>query len=528
MRLFKNICIIIIALERLVEIVSIRDRKIGLKVASGMVLGVAIIATLTYKIPQLWNRPAESDQSTATESNETVVSGNLIKTYDFGQIEKTYTGTYITDSGISGLTLRIHSYEKHTGNLSAELNFYPHSSNPGTASGKYEMKGSFIRQTPEGEIEFALSGVKWIENPGQQEMIDCFISIDQSRNHITSDTYQISLTSYYSDVVFDFSETAERYLGKIGYKYWDREYGKKHHDPCADWIVSELLYAGYQESDIIQDEFQVRTTTMKTKKGKNLIVKIKGADPTKQIIVGAHYDGYGATDNGSGVALLLATACGLVNETPDVNVVCVFFDQELPGMIGSGHYVSSMTDQEIKNTLFMINVDCIAAGDYCNVYGGVTKGQTVERTEGYELAVGRAEQLGFNVYRTADLEGYYQAHGAGPEIEENTLYTNPWTVEYPNPDQEVESISPTTIAWSDHAPFMNLVPYICFQASNWYVGLYDGMYDTADTSLGLNGKMMGTGFDLWSTLEEKLPGRALSHLKIYSPLLSSLMLHPYS
>lgn len=347
---------------------------------------------------------------------------------------------------------------------------------------------------------------------------------NEAAEPVDSGDTSIPLNDSQADVPLDFSEAAKKYFDKIDSKYSERSFDTEKHDPCLEWIQKELMKAGYDESNLTVDEFHVGN-----KIGKNLLLKIEGADPTKQIIVGAHYDGFGATDNGSGIALLLATACGLVNKKPDVNVVCAFFDAEEIGdkMLGSKHYVECMTKEDIANTLFMINIDSIAAGDYCNIYGGVTQGETVVRTEGYELAMNRAEQLGFHVYRTADLDGYYQEHEAGPEVEARAFYTNPWTLEHPTPDRNVEYLSPSTGDWSDHAPFMSIIPYIYFEATNWYVAQYEGECDTDNEEAGINGQIMSTDYDNMIYIEERFPGRVMAHFKLYSPLLSSLMLHPY-
>lgn len=333
-------------------------------------------------------------------------------------------------------------------------------------------------------------------------------------------------TDYSADIQYDYSQQAMDYLTIIGTQYTRRggEDGgsNQDHDACADWIVEELRQAGYRNEEILIDEFETGSYN-----GKNIVVTIEGKDPSKQIIVGAHYDGTGTGDNGSGIALLLANVCGLREVMPDVTVKCVFFDGEERGLWGSEHYAACMEQNEIDSTLFMLNIDSVAFGDYCHVYGGVTVGSSVESTEGYELAMERAGQLGFTTYRTEDLDGYYREHGTGPVAAENALYTNPWTEENPTPYGYAEFISPSTGPWSDHQPFCERdIPYIYFEATNWYVGDYDGYIDTDRADAGKNGAFMNTEYDTLSELEMNFPGRAIAHYRVYSPLLASLMIHP--
>lgn len=74
---------------------------------------------------------------------------------------------------------------------------------------------------------------------------------------------------------------------------------------------------------------------------------------------------------------------------------------------------------------------------------------------------------------------------------------------------------------------MSIIPYIYFEATNWYVAQYEGECDTDNEEAGINGQIMSTDYDNMIYIEERFPGRVMAHFKLYSPLLSSLMLHPY-
>lgn len=342
---------------------------------------------------------------------------------------------------------------------------------------------------------------------------------------LTSCTESVPSVDYSGDIKLNFSTQGMQYLKTIGTEYTKREIEGENstdHDKCADWIIKELKKSQYTDDEIFVDNFELYNH-----KCKNIIVTVEGKNPNKQIIIGSHYDGTGVGDNGSGIALLLANICGLRNEKPDVTVKYVFFDGEEIGFLGSSHFANSMSKDEIKNTLFMLNIDSIAFGDYCNVYGGTTKGSKVRDVKGYDLAMDRAKQLGIETYKTEDLDGFYQRNGKQPEIKDNALYSNPWTKNNPTPNGYSEYISPSTGGWSDHQPFVNKgITYIYFEAGNWYMGdLYNGSVETSQTDIGDNGVIMNTQYDTFEALNKYFPNRAENHFKTYSPLLSSLILH---
>lgn len=101
------------------------------------------------------------------------------------------------------------------------------------------------------------------------------------------------------------------------------------------------------------------------------MLTIPGKRDGGQIIAGAHYDGSGVGDNDSGVALLLATATGLVHAEPEFTLKLVFFNREEEAKVGSRFYAGRMSGEAVASTLCMINLDALAFGDFCNIYGGV-------------------------------------------------------------------------------------------------------------------------------------------------------------
>lgn len=337
--------------------------------------------------------------------------------------------------------------------------------------------------------------------------------------------------NYYNSEV-NFADKAMDYLETLCNDYNDRgDTPFSDRKACRKFIVSELIEAGYDKSQIKEQPVFAGPVYM----GRNVVLTVEGKNPDKLIIAGAHYDGEGAGDNGSGVALLLANAVGLANYKLPYTVKYVFFDCEEIGMWGAKAFAKSLTKEEVKNTAFMINIDSIAFGDYCNIYGGVTSddGKKATATGAYELAMAKAKALGYNVFDTKKLDGYYAKNGKGPKPDKNGVYTNPWTYNNPAPDN-MAAVSPSQLSGvSDHSAFAKLgIEYIYFEATNWYAkgdgghNAYTGYFETTDDTIGNKGMFMNTKYDTIENLEKYFPGRMMDHFNIYSRILSALLINP--
>jgi Zn-dependent M28 family amino/carboxypeptidase len=124
------------------------------------------------------------------------------------------------------------------------------------------------------------------------------------------------------------------------------------------------------------------TVTLKRAKAtiRNVVGWIRGADTSRTLVIGAHYDhlGYGgesaldpdvhaphvgADDNASGVAAMLevatdAAARRRAGTLPRHNLVfCAFTGEEI-GLVGSSHYVDSPT-RPLESTEAMLNMDMV-------------------------------------------------------------------------------------------------------------------------------------------------------------------------
>ncbi|MFN8522348.1 MAG: M20/M25/M40 family metallo-hydrolase [Chloroflexota bacterium] len=96
----------------------------------------------------------------------------------------------------------------------------------------------------------------------------------------------------------------------------------------------------------------------------NVVATLSGGP--RQVVVGAHYDAVagspGGNDNASGTAVLLELARIMAKERPPFTVTFVAFDAEEIGLLGSAHYVSTLSEAERSNVVAMINLDMVGVG----------------------------------------------------------------------------------------------------------------------------------------------------------------------
>ena len=281
-------------------------------------------------------------------------------------------------------------------------------------------------------------------------------------------------------------------------RYYNKNYNLDEIITCAEYETDGKFYnrngRNYVEAE---DGSYVKADIT----SQNIVIKKQGKSD-KQIIVGAHYDGTGTGDNGSGIALALTTAQKLYSVETQYSVVFVFFTAEEYGCHGSTAYANAMSEQETDNTLYMINLDSLVCGDYCYLYGGVQNDETktVTGTEAFDNAMEVAKSLGLE------------------------FKSNPWTYDKPAPGYDApDYASPSTGDWSDHVGFKYKgIKYLYFEATNWEIPgpyeEYDGYGETY-----LIGMLMNTENDYLEFIEKYFPGRILHHITQFSALLNALV-----
>jgi Zn-dependent M28 family amino/carboxypeptidase len=109
----------------------------------------------------------------------------------------------------------------------------------------------------------------------------------------------------------------------------------------------------------------------------NVIAETKGGDPNKVLVVGAHLDsvtkGPGINDNGSGTSTLLEVAeqISALKLVPRQKIRFIFFGAEEGGLLGSEHYVQSLSDVQLGKIFANLNFDMLGSPNYVRfVYDG--------------------------------------------------------------------------------------------------------------------------------------------------------------
>jgi alkaline phosphatase isozyme conversion protein len=280
-------------------------------------------------------------------------------------------------------------------------------------------------------------------------------------------------------------QIAYAHVEAISEEIGPRPAGSEAEARTAQYIILEFERLGYLS------ELRPFTATVKGKTINSAnIIAIKHGESPMEIIVGAHYDsvdaGKGADDNASGVGVILEVAERIKEQQTPYTIRFILFGAEEVGLQGSQVYVEQMTAQQIQNTIAMINLDSVAAGDMAYVYGdagerGVIRDWVLDFAEENGLAL--QTQLG-----------------------ENPAYPRG-----------------TTGDWSDHAPFKSIgIPYTYLESTNWGLGKKDG-YTQVSTEYGEDGEIWHTEYDTLEYINTTFPGRVQERLNLFVVVLETIL-----
>ena len=107
---------------------------------------------------------------------------------------------------------------------------------------------------------------------------------------------------------------------------------------------------------------RVLTTT------ENVIAESKGGDASNGVMAGAHVDsvvaGAGINDNGSGSSALIETAEQMAKVKPKNKVRFAWWGAEEASLVGSTHYVGSISEEEAAAIELYLNFDMIGSPNY--------------------------------------------------------------------------------------------------------------------------------------------------------------------
>jgi len=228
----------------------------------------------------------------------------------------------------------------------------------------------------------------------------------------------------------EHGELSVRYIEYINDNFYNRipfSYQEMH---TAVWLVEELLAMGYTWDEIEVQEFawedvnqyftggevmDILIGTMnflfryshspfwnlgmrESRMSQNVVLTVPG-ESDEMIIVGAHYDTWfaaGASDNASGMALLLESAQRMLEQDNYYTIVYVFFGAEEAGVFGAQYFANSLTAVEHHNIKFMVNADILIEGPVLFYSAGYEAGEREQDMFDRLLAFDANWELGTN------------------------------------------------------------------------------------------------------------------------------------
>jgi hypothetical protein len=273
--------------------------------------------------------------------------------------------------------------------------------------------------------------------------------------------------------------------GRVSFSYCEKE--------TAIWLVEMLLAMGYTWGDIQIQEFSIeyiytewiyQQDVRPRDKSQNVILAVQGQSD-KIIVVGAHYDtrisNPGASDNASGMALLLESAQRMRYLDNFYTVIYIFFGAEEMYISGSQSYVDSLSESGRDNILFMVNADSLFEGSHLFYAVDINE----NHKSGTNAIVNAWDNIAYMLYDQYMIE----------------------LIRYPDSVADI---------WSDHKPF-----YIVDIPVVMLVGLH--RYESGEFWFRTN----HTTQDCLHKINEEFPGKVERAMWGYSLFLEEMLLHRY-
>lgn len=217
------------------------------------------------------------------------------------------------------------------------------------------------------------------------------------------------------------------------------------------------------------------------------------------IVVGAHFDTagtfpdlQGVDDNASGAALLTELAGHMAGLETETGLVFNAFGAEEIGLLGSRHYVDTLTAGQRENIAGMINIDSLITGDHMYAHAGTNYLENPALKSLWRQAHAIAEQAGID------------------------LRSNPGL----NPHYPVD-----TGCCSDGAAFEGLdIPVLWLESTNWELGDLDGYTQTGNPAIPGGATWHTPELDRWDVLtgafgEDRIPDRLHDYALVVTRLL---------
>ena len=148
------------------------------------------------------------------------------------------------------------------------------------------------------------------------------------------------------------------------------------------------------------------STVLETTDSRNIVVKVpSNSSGGSVVVVGGHYDTtpgtQGANDNGSGVAALMTIIREIADEDFPFDLWFILFGSEEIGLYGSQHFVDSLTREEQRSIVAMLNFDVVGSGEFAEVIGD---------DHLVDAAIAAGDAVGVEVRRGVPLDGAASDH----------------------------------------------------------------------------------------------------------------------
>ncbi|WP_336032864.1 M28 family metallopeptidase [Geodermatophilus sp. FMUSA9-8] len=120
--------------------------------------------------------------------------------------------------------------------------------------------------------------------------------------------------------------------------------------------------------------FDIQTVS-EVRETENVIAELRGRTSDNVVMAGAHLDsvaaGPGINDNGSGSAAILEVAQNIAKTKPQNTVRFAWWGAEEYGLLGSNHYVSQLSEQQVADIGLYLNFDMVGSPNFARfIYDG--------------------------------------------------------------------------------------------------------------------------------------------------------------
>ena len=146
-------------------------------------------------------------------------------------------------------------------------------------------------------------------------------------------------------------------------------------DQSAGVVTIPVVGASYEDGAALSEpgtEAHVATDTFfEFRTTENVIADSRWGNPDNVVMSGAHLDsvaeGPGINDNGSGSAALLEVALSMAKVRSENQLRFAWWGAEESGLVGSWHYVESLTEDDLADIALYMNYDMVGSPNYIHM-----------------------------------------------------------------------------------------------------------------------------------------------------------------